>query len=45
MFEYIFGIDNVVPLDKWLDFRAIILQGCFSGAFLEVIVFLLDPYY
>ena len=25
MFEYMFGIDNIVPIDLWIDFGAIII--------------------
>ena len=46
MFEYIFEIVNVVPIDPSLDFELIVLlQGCYAGMFLEAIVFLVDPYY
>ena len=33
MFEYIFGIDNVVPIDIRLDFEVIIITRLCSGVF------------
>ena len=42
MFEYMFGIDNIVLIDLWLDFGAIIITRLFLDAFhSEAIVFLL----
>ena len=57
MFEQIFGIVNIVPIDLWLVFKAVIItrlflgilgshiQHCFIWWVFGNIVFLANPYY
>ena len=45
MLKYIFGIDSIVPIDKWLFLGDDYYKAAYLGTFLEAIIFLVDPYY